>query len=253
MGEPTHKAPPGAECYVTAGMPIYQLPAHSRFPDPRRADSSGLLAVGGDLSAERLLVAYRMGIFPWFGPGQPILWWSPDPRMVLVLEELHVSRSLRKRIRQAPYTITLDTAFREVIVACASVPRPGQDGTWITEDMVDAYERLFLDGHAHSVEAWDSEGELVGGLYGVAAGRMFFGESMFARAPDASKIAFVLLVQQLKAWGFPLIDCQMYTDHLARFGAREVPRDTFLSACASLVTRPHRPGPWTFEVEDRGS
>jgi len=230
-------------------MPIYQLPSTPRFPDPRRADASGLLAVGGDLSAERLLTAYRMGIFPWFGPGQPILWWSPDPRMVLEVDRLHVGRSLRKRIRQQPYRITLDTAFHDVIVACASVPRPGQDGTWITQEMVRAYDTLHAQGHAHSAEAWDQEGRLVGGLYGVASGRMFFGESMFAKASDASKIAFVRLVQQLVAWGFPLIDCQMHTDHLARFGAHEISRQEFLRRCHELVNQPDRPGPWSFDNE----
>ena len=228
-------------------MPIYQLPRDPRFPDPRRADASGLLAVGGDLSAERLLTAYQMGIFPWFGPGQPILWWSPDPRMILDVADLRVNRSLRKRIRQEPFRLTLDTAFHDVIVACASVPRPGQDGTWITDGMVAAYDQLHALGFAHSVEAWDAEGTLVGGLYGVASGRMFFGESMFAKAPDASKIAFVRLVQQLDAWGFPMIDCQMYTDHLARFGAHEISRAEFLSRCAHLVGQQHRPGPWRFD------
>ena len=228
-------------------MPIFQLPSRHRFPDPRRADPSGLLAVGGDLSAERLLEAYRRGIFPWFGPDQPILWWSPDPRMVLPIAELHVGRSLRKRIRQQPYRITMDTAFAEVIRACAEVPRPGQDGTWITKEMEQAYVTLFEQGHAHSVEAWDADDRLVGGLYGVASGRMFYGESMFAKAPDASKIAFVKLVRQLEIWSFPLVDCQMHTDHLARFGAREIPRSAFLDACEQLAWLPGRPGPWSFD------
>lgn len=228
-------------------MPIFPMHSHHRFPDPHQADTSGLLAVGGDLSPERLLTAYRQGIFPWYGPGQPILWWSPDPRMVLWVDELHVGRSLRKRIRQQPYRITVDTAFLDVILACATVPRPGQDGTWITPEMVRAYTTLHRAGHAHSVEAWDEDGALVGGLYGVSSGRMFFGESMFAKAPDASKIGFVRLARQLHAWGFPLIDCQMHTHHLARFGAREVPRAEFLEACASLVQQPDRPGPWSLE------
>lgn len=234
-------------------MSVTSSHAQHRFPDPRHADASGLLAVGGDLSPQRLMTAYRQGIFPWFGPGQPILWWSPDPRMVLSVPDLHVGRSLRKRIRQAPYTITLDTAFEQVILACSQVPRPGQDGTWITDEMVDAYVTLFEGGHAHSVEAWDDEGRLVGGLYGVSAGRMFFGESMFAVAPDASKIAFVRLVRQLDAWGFPLIDCQMHTEHLARFGAHEIPRARFLARCEALVARTGRPGRWFFESEVAGS
>jgi leucyl/phenylalanyl-tRNA---protein transferase len=230
-------------------MPIYQLPPQPLFPDPRLADGSGLLAVGGDLSPARLLGAYQRGIFPWYSEGQPLLWWSPDPRMVLPVEELHVGRSLRKRIRKAPYRITLDRAFARVIDACGAVPRPGQHGTWITADMRDAYVRLHHLGYAHSVEAWDEEGRLVGGLYGVSVGRAFAGESMFARADDASKIAFVHLVRQLHAWGHPLIDCQMHTHHLARFGAREVPRETFLRRWGRLTSNDGRPGPWSFDED----
>lgn len=230
-------------------MPVYQLPPRLQFPDPRLADHSGLLAVGGDLSIERLMLAYRTGIFPWYGPGQPILWWSPDPRMCLDVGDLHVGRSLRKRIRQAPYAITYDTAFQDVVIACAQVPRPGQDGTWITTEMIDAYCELHGAGHAHSVEAWDENGELVGGLYGVAVGRMFYGESMFARASDASKIAFVHLVEDLQQWGFELVDCQMHTPHLERFGARLLPRDEFLTRSGALCGLPGRIGSWGQPME----
>lgn len=225
---------------------IFRIPREHLFPDPDLADPSGLLAVGGDLSPERLLLAYRAGIFPWYSQGQPILWWSPDPRMVLHTDELKVPRSLAKRVRQERYEITLDRAFDEVIDRCAKVPRPGQQGTWITSAMVAAYRHLHALGHAHSVEAWQ-DGELVGGLYGVSVGRLYSGESMFADAPDASKIAFVHLVRQLARWEFPLVDCQVHTDHLARFGAREIPRESYVASAGSLTRRPGRPGPWRFD------
>lgn len=230
-------------------MPIYQLPRQLLFPDPRLADPSGLLAVGGDLSPERLVLAYRSGIFPWYSEGQPLLWWSPDPRTVLETADLHVGRSLRKRIRQQPYRITMDRAFERVIAACAGAPRPGQSGTWITEEMQQAFVRLHHLGHAHSAEAWDGEGRLVGGLYGVAIGRSFAGESMFAQASDASKIAFVHLARQVHLWGFPLIDCQMHTEHLARFGAHEISREAYLTRLDALSTVPGRPGPWSFDED----
>ncbi len=199
-----------------------------RFPDVRHAlvEPNGLLAIGGDLCSERLLLAYRSGIFPWFGPDQPILWWSPDPRLVLFPERLHVSRSLARVLRREQFTVTMDRDFAAVISECAA-PRRGQAGTWITKTMRDAYLRLHREGHAHSVECWQ-EGELVGGLYGVAIGRIFFGESMFARVPDASKVAFVRLVGQLEDWGYPLIDCQVHTEHLASLGASPLPRDEFV-------------------------
>ncbi|MGB5177226.1 MAG: leucyl/phenylalanyl-tRNA--protein transferase [Gammaproteobacteria bacterium] len=209
------------------------------FPDVERAmqDPDGLLAVGGALSTEWLLHAYRRGIFPWYGPGQPILWWAPDPRLVLYPERLHVSRSLARVIRKGIYTVTLDTAFNEVVAACAS-PRPGQSGTWITPEMHEAYVRFHHEGYAHSAECWH-EGQLVGGLYGVAIGGIFFGESMFARATDASKVAFVALVRQLARWGFRLIDCQVHTDHLASLGAVAIPRRVFT---AILERECHTPG-----------
>lgn len=215
------------------------------FPPAELADESGLLAVGGDLSAERLRLAYSMGIFPWYDEDLPIMWHSPDPRMVLMPDELYVNRSLRKAIRKAPYRITLDTAFDAVIRACADVFRPGQGGTWITDDMMDAYGELHRQGHAHSVEAWSGD-ELVGGLYGVALGSAYFGESMFALAPDASKIAFASLVEQLRTWNFDLIDCQVHTEHLEHFGAREIPRKDFLERLQVSLQRPTRIGPWCF-------
>lgn len=222
------------------------LRASDPFPPVERAltEPNGLLAAGGDLSPERLLAAYRRGIFPWFNAGEPILWWSPDPRMVLFPEEFEPSRSLRRRLRRGDYEIRVDTAFTEVMQACAA-PRPGQRGTWITPPMMAAYTRLHRLGHAHSVETW-IEGRLVGGLYGVAIGRVFFGESMFARVSDASKIAFAHLVAQLRAWGYGLIDCQMSTRHLASLGAREIPRSAFNALLAALTPLPGEPAPWRF-------
>lgn len=227
-------------------MPIFALDERLVFPPPELANEDGLLAVGGDLRPERLLLAYSSGIFPWYHEGLPILWHSPDPRMVLRAEELEISRSLRKAMRRKPYEIRLDTAFREVITHCAERERPGQSGTWITPEMIDAYCELHRLGFAHSAEAW-VDGRLVGGLYGVSLGAAFFGESMFALAPDASKLAFVTLVEQLRAWGIGLIDCQVYTDHLARFGAREWPRAAFLAALEEALESPTRRGLWRFD------
>ncbi len=214
-------------------------PPEQPFPDPQTAetDPDGLLAVGGDLSPARLINAYRRGIFPWYSAGQPILWWSPDPRMVLFPERLHVSRSLRRTLRRGEYQITFDRDFGAVIRACAEVPRPGQEGTWITPEMMEAYETLHRLGLAHSVEAW-YRGELAGGLYGVALGRIFFGESMFSTRSDASKVAFVHLVRSLQAAGSPLIDCQVHTDHLASLGAAPLPRARFLELLADHVDAP---------------
>ncbi len=226
-------------------MTVFRLDHRLVFPPADLADESGLLAVGGDLSAERLKLAYSLGIFPWFDEDLPIMWHSPDPRMVLLPDDLRINRSLRKAIRRAPYRITLDTAFHGVISACASIYRPGQGGTWITDDMIAAYDELHRQGFAHSVEAWLGE-ELVGGLYGVSLGSAFFGESMFAKAPDASKIAFATLVEQLKAWGVDLVDCQVHTEHLENFGAQEIPRRDFLSRLQTSLKAPHRLGPWRF-------
>jgi len=208
-------------------MPVFSLSHKLAFPPVHLATEEGLLAVGGDLSPERLLLAYRNGIFPWYNPGEPILWWSPDPRLVLFPEELHVSRSLRRVLRRKTFQVTFNTRFREVIAACARAKRPTGEGTWITAEMEAAYCRLNDMGYAHSVESWQ-DGRLVGGLYGIALGRCFFGESMFTRTSNASKVAFVTLVRRLQALDFKLIDCQVHTQHLTSFGAREIPRKEFL-------------------------
>jgi leucyl/phenylalanyl-tRNA--protein transferase len=217
------------------------------FPAVHRAlrEPNGLLAASGDLSVERLVAAYRQGIFPWYGEGQPVLWWSPDPRMVLYPREIAVSRSLRKRLRKRDFELRVDTCFVRVMRACAE-PRPGQGGTWITDDMLKAYTSLHAAGMAHSVETW-IDGELAGGLYGVALGRVFFGESMFSRATDASKIALVHLARQLARWNFGIVDCQMATTHLASLGAREIPRKDFVRALSELVNYPMRTGKWRFD------
>jgi leucyl/phenylalanyl-tRNA--protein transferase len=194
---------------------------------------NGLLAAGGDLSATRLLAAYRHGIFPWFSPDDPILWWSPDPRTVLVPDEFRVSRSLAKILRRHRYEVRFDTAFEEVMRACAA-PRDGQPGTWINEDMIAAYVALHRSGLAHSVEVW-IDNRLAGGLYGIAIGRMFYGESMFSAASNGSKIALAHLARQLGRWDFGMIDCQMYTAHLASLGAREIPRAEFIARLQDLI------------------
>ena len=218
------------------------------FPptDLALTDPNGLLAVGGDLQPERLIAAYRQGIFPWYEYPQPILWWSPSPRAVLFPQNIHISRSLGKTLRRGTFTVTGDRAFREVMVNCAKTPRRGQDGTWITEEMLDAYCELHRRGYAHSVEAWQ-EDTLVGGLYGVAIGRVFFGESMFSKATDASKVAFVHLAGQLQQWGFPMIDCQVTNPHLLSLGAEEIDRELFTRLLAENVDKvnPHHwPDSW---------
>jgi leucyl/phenylalanyl-tRNA--protein transferase len=211
------------------------LRADTPFPPVERAlrRPNGLLAAGGDLSPQRLLDAYRHGIFPWYGEGEPILWWSPDPRMVLFIDELHISKSLRRRLSSRKFEIRINTAFRQVIERCAE-PRPGQNGTWITPEMVEAYCTLHELGYAHSVETW-LDGELAGGIYGVQIGRMFFGESMFTRVTDASKVALVHLVWQLMRMGVPLMDCQQETPHTASMGARPIPRSEFKRWLQKLV------------------
>ncbi len=208
---------------------------------------NGLLAVGGDLSPSRLIEAYRHGIFPWFNEGEPILWWSPDPRMVLFPQELKISRSLRKTLKRGNYEIRADSVFKQVMEACAA-PRGEHTGTWIHAEMIAAYGRLYEMGMAHSMETW-IEGELVGGLYGVGQGKMFFGESMFSRVSDASKIAFVHLVAQLQRWGFEMIDCQMKTEHLASLGAREISRNEFRQKLKELVHYPERGKKWCLDHE----
>lgn len=229
-------------------MPIFRLGDEIVFP-PAELAEEGLLAIGGDLRPERLVRAYCEGIFPWYAEGEPILWHSPDPRFVLTPATLHVPRSLRKLLRARRFRLSLDRCFSDVIDACAEVPRPGQIGTWITPEMRQAYGELHRRGLAHSVEAWRND-ELVGGAYGVSLGAAFFGESMFALATDASKVAFVSLVEQLDRWGMRLIDCQVHTDHLARFGAGPWPRARYLSALRDALRQPTRRGPWRFERRD---
>ncbi len=228
-------------------MAIFRLGRDVAFPDPARAEPDGLLAVGGDLRPERLLAAYALGIFPWFDAASPILWWSPDPRLVLEPERLHVSRSLERTIRRGQYRVTADAAFERVIRRCASRRRPGQRGTWITREMVSAYVRLHALGFAHSFEAWEGD-VLAGGLYGVSLGAAFFGESMFADRPDASKVAFVRSVEWLASRGVSLVDCQVHTEHLARFGARELARADFLRRLAAALEAPTRRGRWELEA-----
>jgi leucyl/phenylalanyl-tRNA--protein transferase len=225
-------------------VPIYKLDHRLWFPPVELAEE-GLLAVGGDLSPQRLLLAYARGIFPWYEEGLPILWHSPDPRMVLDVQRLHVPRSLRKEMRRTALRFTLDERFRAVMTACGEAPRPDQDGTWITQDMIEAYDRLHRLGFAHSVEALEGD-DLAGGLYGVSLGSMFFGESMFAKVADASKMAFVVLVDQLARWGITHIDCQVHTPHLERFGAVEVPRARYLELLAAALEKPTRRGRWRF-------
>ena len=230
-------------------MPVFQLDARPVFPSPSLAEPDGLLAVGGDLSPERLIAAYQSGIFPWPHEGFPLLWFSPHPRMVLRPGELHVPRRLARIVKQNRFQVRLDTAFEAVIIACASTPRRHEAGTWITPGMQAAYTRLHRMGHAHSAEAW-LDGCLVGGLYGVAVGGAFTGESMFAHVPDASKVAFVTLVQQLERWGFALVDAQVHTEHLARFGARQIARRQYLALLEAARQVPGRGGRWVLD-EDR--
>jgi leucyl/phenylalanyl-tRNA--protein transferase len=217
------------------------LASGARFPPASRAlrEPNGLLAAGGDLSIHTLIDAYAHGIFPWFSEGDPILWWSPDPRMVLPTAGVHLSRSLRRRIRRRDFRVSLDEAFEDVLRACAE-PREDGGGTWLGHEMQAAYTAMHREGLAHSVEVW-MDGVLAGGIYGVGLGRMFFGESMFSRRTDGSKIAITYLAAQLAAWGMPLIDCQMATGHLASLGAREVPRRQFLQWVAELCAQPGPP------------
>lgn len=226
-------------------MPIYLLTDDLRFPLPMLSEKDGLLAVGGDLSEQRLLLAYQSGIFPWYSEDSQILWWSPDPRLVLYPDELNVSKSLRKVIRKNSFEITLDTAFRQVMTACADIRRAAGEGTWILDEMIAAYCHLHDAGYAHSVEAWH-DGELAGGLYGVSLGRCFFGESMFARASNASKVAFYHLVQCLQSLRFDLIDCQVPTDHLVSLGAREISKQQFLCELEQSLQHPTLKGRWRF-------
>jgi leucyl/phenylalanyl-tRNA---protein transferase len=231
-------------CYAGSCNVIPHLDAGAPFPPIERAlrDPDGLLAAGGDLSVHRLVDAYSRGIFPWFAEGQPVLWWSPDPRMVLFVDEFVMSRSLRRRVNSRAFDIRIDTAFEAVIRAC-SAPRSGQHGTWITDAMVDAYGALHRAGYAHSVEAW-RDGVLVGGLYGMALGCVFFGESMFTREPDASKVALAHLVSIVRGQGVPMIDCQQQTSHLASLGARPIARAAFAAQLRELIHSTQPPMGW---------
>ena len=226
-------------------MPVFRLSSNLSFPPPHLAIAEGLLAVGGDLSVERLVLAYSQGIFPWYAEDDPILWWSPDPRLVLYPAELHVSRSLRKVLHQQSFAVTLDQAFDKVIRACAGNRGSDHPGTWIVPEMMAAYEALHAAGLAHSVEAWQGD-MLAGGLYGVSLGGAFFGESMFTRVSNASKVALARLVAGLRQAGFHLIDCQVTTDHLLRLGARELSRARFMKELQRALKRPTLQGLWRF-------
>ncbi len=220
--------------------------SHSPFPHAASAmrDPDGLLAIGGDLSLPRLLNAYRHGIFPWFSPGQPPLWWSPDPRMVFRTDGVRLSSRFRRELKQSTWQVCADTCFDQVISTCAQAPRPGQQGTWITSGMRQAYIDLHRGGHAHSVEVFDND-VLVGGIYGVAIGRMFFGESMFSTRSGGSKVALAGLAMRLREWGWPMIDAQVENDHLHSLGGRLMPRETFLEQVAALINEPSSEGSWT--------
>ncbi len=226
-------------------MPVYKLSSALAFPHPELADEQGILAVGGDLTPERLLLAYEHGIFPWFNPNDPVVWWSPPQRMVLDPSSLKVSKSMKKALKDDRFRVTMDSAFESVILACAETPRPGQEGTWITDDMMKAYTDLHKLGFAHSVESWDGE-KLVGGLYGISLGRAFFGESMFSHTTEASKIALYHLNQFAKSKDFHFIDCQVHTAHLESLGASEIPRTTFLAMLEKALAYPDLRGKWTY-------
>ncbi len=233
-------------------MPLTWLaePPTSPFPTLDQALDDGLLAVGGDLSPQRLLNAYRNGIFPWFNEHDPILWWAPDPRMVLFTNQIKVSKSLKKTIKNTPLSVTIDRAFSDVMTACAA-PRKNangetESGTWIHPDMIEAYSILHQQGIAHSIECWQND-KLVGGLYGIAIGHIFFGESMFSTVRDSSKIALVMLCQQLERWGFPLIDCQIYSEHLANMGAIEIERKQFISYLDEYSPKIYEPSSWQLD------
>jgi leucyl/phenylalanyl-tRNA--protein transferase len=233
-------------------MRIPMLTEELAFPHPESASPEGIVAFGAEPAPERLLLAYASGIFPWPHEGLPLLWFSPDPRFVLEPSRAHIPGSLRKRIKRGGFEIRADTAFREVMLGCKRSPRPGQDGTWITFEMMAGYEALHRLGYAHSIEAWQ-DGELVGGLYGVSLGRMFTGESMFAKVPDASKVAFATLLGNLVEWGFAFVDCEVYTDHLSRFGAEEWPRSRFLAALDEALEAPTKRGTWKLDLDPRAA
>jgi len=231
-------------------MPVFELTDEIIFPPPELAEENGLLAIGGDLSESRVLLAYSMGIFPWYSDEDPLLWWSPDPRLILIPKELKLSRSLRQTLKKETFRVTLDTAFEQVIRACAEVHNNDDGGTWITEEMIEAYTALHRSGYAHSVECW-LRNELAGGLYGISLGSVFFGESMFTMKSNASKAAFATLVGQLTKWEFDLIDCQVTTPHLISLGAREIPRSEFLVLLKNALIKPTARGKWEFDITNR--
>ncbi|MFH2132330.1 MAG: leucyl/phenylalanyl-tRNA--protein transferase [bacterium] len=225
-------------------MAIYRLNETMIFPDPSLADDGGLLAVGGDLSPERILLAYSMGIFPWYSEGQPLLWWSPDPRAILNPDQVHISKSLRRVLRSHKFTVRFDSRFEDVIRNCSETRRTGQDGTWITDDMITAYCGLHKAGFAHSVETYLEE-ELVGGLYGISLGKVFFGESMFSHQSDASKVAFVTLSKLVGNFGFDFIDCQLPTPHLASLGVTRICREDYLVKLRLALSNHTNRGNWS--------
>ena len=224
-------------------MPVFQLGEELQFPPAHLATDDGLLAVGGDLSPERLLLAYRLGIFPWFSEGDPILWWSPSPRLILEFDELRISKRLQRTLRRNPFEVTMDAAFSQVVTCCAAAPRRHQHDTWITSEMITAYTQLHDLGFAHSVECWQ-DGKLAGGLYGIALGGVFFGESMFSAVADSSKVAFVRLTEKLVEWDFDFIDCQVKNDHLQRLGAKEIAGESFRARLAKSADRQGKYGKW---------
>jgi len=226
-------------------MTIFRLPEELLFPDPSLSEDDGLLAVGGDLEPGRLLLAYQQGIFPWYSEGDPILWWSPNPRLLIYPCEVHVSRSMRRFLAQGKFQVTFDQDFPAVIRACADTPREGQPGTWIIPAMTEAYQRLHELGFAHSVEVWDGD-TLAGGLYGVSLGGAFFGESMFSHQTNGSKTALISLCQQLDRWGFSMLDCQMPTSHLLSLGGVEVPKELFLTQLSQAMSTATRQGGWVY-------
>jgi len=227
-------------------MPVFQLSDTIYFPPPELARDDGLLAIGGDLSPERLLLAYQMGIFPWYAAGDPILWWAPTPRLILRPREFHLSRSLQRELKKGVFEFSMDAAFRLVIGSCARVRTELQQPTWIDQEMIEAYCQLHELGYAHSLECWQ-QGTLVGGLYGVSIGGIFFGESMFSRCKNSSKASLAILARQLAVWDFDCIDCQMRTEHLLSLGATEVPGRQFFAMLQQSILRPDRRGKWRLE------
>ncbi len=225
-------------------MPVFLLSNELIFPPPQLASKEGIIAIGGDLDIDRLLLAYQTGVFPWYAEGEPIMWWSPDPRLVLFPDEIRISRTLKKVLRKNQFRVTMDTGFERVISECAGT-RHDEEGTWIVDDMIDAYINLHRAGYAHSVEVWQDE-NLAGGLYGVSLGGTFFGESMFTNISNASSVGLVKLIEYLKSISINLIDCQVKTDHLIRFGAREIPRSRFLKLLKLSVNQPTKKGKWEF-------